>query len=126
MAAPAAAPAARPAPPGEGKSTITVAMPKGEPFELECPCCGATLKINAALKSVISYKEKPKPKAIEDLQEGLSLIREAEKRREEAFRKSFEQMKTSKDVLSAKFDELLKKAKEEDPTKPPPKPVGLE
>lgn len=99
---------------------------KGETFELECPCCGATLKVNAALKSVISFKEKPKPKAIEDIQQGLSLIKEAEKRREEAFQKSFEQMKTSKDVLAAKFDELLKKAKEEDPTKPPPKPPGLE
>lgn len=107
-------------------STITGGMAKGDSFELECPCCGASLKINAALKAVISYREKPKPKTIGDIQEGLSLVKEAEKKREEAFRKSFEQMKTSKDVLAAKFDELLKKAKEEDPTKPPPKPIGLE
>lgn len=101
-------------------------MAKGDTFELECPCCGATLRINAALKSVISFREKPKPRPIEDLEQGLSLIKEAEKRREEAFQKSFEQMKSSKDVLSAKFDELLRKAKEEDPSKPPPKPIGLE
>lgn len=99
---------------------------KGDTFELECPCCGATLKVNAPLKTVISFREKPKPKTIEDIQQGLSLIKEAERRREEAFQKSFEQMKTSKDVLAAKFDELLKKAREEDPTKPPPKPPGLE
>jgi len=101
-------------------------MAKGEPFELECPCCGATLKINPALKAVVSFQEKPKPKTIGDIQEGLSLVKQAEKKREEAFQKSFEQLKTSKDVLSAKFDELLKKAKEDDPAKPPPKPIGLE
>ncbi len=107
-------------------NTITDAMAKADSFDLECPCCGATLKISPALKAVLSYKEKPKPKTIGDIQEGLSLVKEAEKKREEAFQKSFEQMKSSKDVLAAKFDELLKKAKEEDPTKPPPKPLGLE
>lgn len=104
-------------------------MPKGEKaetFELECPCCGATLKVSAALHSVLDFREKPKPKTIEDIQQGLSLIKEAERRREEAFQRSLEQMKTSKDVLAAKFDELLKKAREEDPTKPPPKPPGLD
>ncbi len=109
-----------------GGITIAGGMAKGDSFELECPCCGASLKISPALKAVISYKEKPKPKTIGDIQEGLSLVKEAERKREEAFQKSFEQMKSSKDVLAAKFDELLKKAKEEDPTKPPPKPIGLE
>jgi hypothetical protein len=110
----------------ERRNTIADAMAKTDSFEIECPCCGATLKISPALKAVLSYKEKPKPKTIGDIQEGLSLVKEAQKKREEAFQKSFEQMKSSKDVLSAKFDELLKKAKEEDPTKPPPKPIGLE
>lgn len=101
-------------------------MAKSDSFELDCPCCGATLKISPAVKAVLSYKERPKPKTIGDIQEGLSLVKEAEKKREEAFQKSFEQMKSSKDVLAAKFDELLKKAKEDDPAKPPPKPLGLE
>lgn len=101
-------------------------MAKTGTFEIECPCCGAALKVDAALKAVLSFLEKPAPKTIEDIQEGLSRLKGAEQKREEAFRKSFEQMKSSKDVLAAKFDELLRKAKEEDPSKPPPKPLGLE
>ncbi len=101
-------------------------MAKPETFELECPCCGATLKIDPVLKVVLSHEAKEAPKTLEDIGAGLEKLKGAEQRREEAFRKSFQQMKSSKDVLAAKFDELLKKAKEDDPSKPPPKPLGLE
>ncbi len=99
-------------------------MPK--PFELDCPCCGATLKIDPEVKAVLSHKEKPKPKTLEDISIGVAKLKEQQAAREDAFNKSFEQMKSSKDVLNRKFDELLKKAKEDDPTAPPPKPLGLD
>lgn len=95
-------------------------------FEVECPCCGGTLKIDANVKAVISHKEKPRPKTIEDISAGVAGLKAQEAQREEAFKKSFEAMKSSKDVLAAKFDELLKKAKEDDPSKPPPKPLGFD
>jgi predicted nucleotide-binding protein (sugar kinase/HSP70/actin superfamily) len=95
-------------------------------FEVECPCCGATLKVDATVEAVLSHKEKPRPKTINDISSGLEKLKSAEAEREAAFKKSFEQVKSSKDVLSAKFDELLKQAKEDDPSKPPPKPLGLE
>ncbi|MCL4844249.1 MAG: hypothetical protein KJZ79_20520 [Bryobacteraceae bacterium] len=99
-------------------------MPK--PFELDCPCCGATLKIDPEVKAVLSHKEKPKPKTLEDISIGVAKLKEQQAAREDAFNRSFEQMKSSKDVLNRKFDELLKKAKEDDPTAPPPKPLGLD
>jgi predicted nucleotide-binding protein (sugar kinase/HSP70/actin superfamily) len=95
-------------------------------FEVECPCCGATLKVDAAVKAVLSHKEKPRPKTIDDISAGVEKLKNAQAEREAAFNKSFEQVKSSKDVLSAKFDELLKQAKQDDPTKPPPKPLGLD
>jgi predicted nucleotide-binding protein (sugar kinase/HSP70/actin superfamily) len=95
-------------------------------FEVECPCCGATLKVDATVKAVLSHKEKPRQKTIDDISSGLEKLKNAQAEREAAFKKSFEQVKSSKDVLSAKFDELLKQAKEDDPSKPPPKPLGLE
>jgi len=101
-------------------------MPKLPAFEVECPCCGATLKIDPNVKAIISHKEKPVPKMLEDISTGVEKLKGAEQRREEAFQKSFQQMKSSKDVLAAKFDELLKKAKEDDPSKPPPKPLGFD
>lgn len=95
-------------------------------FEVECPCCGATLKVDATVKAVLSHKEKPRPKTIDDISAGVEKLRSAQAEREAAFNKSFEQVKSSKDVLSAKFDELLKQAKQDDPSKPPPKPLGLD
>jgi predicted nucleotide-binding protein (sugar kinase/HSP70/actin superfamily) len=101
-------------------------MAKKAQFEVECPCCGATLKIDSEVRAVISHKEKPAPKTLEDISAGVARLKGAQAQREEAFQKSFEAMKSSKDVLSRKFDELLKQAKEDDPSKPPPKPLGLE
>lgn len=95
-------------------------------FEVECPCCGATLKVDATVKAVLSHKEKPRPKTIDDISAGVEKLKSAQAEREAAFNKSFEQVKSSKDVLSAKFDELLKQAKQDDPSKPPPKPLGLD
>lgn len=103
-----------------------MAKPAANVFEVECPCCGGTLKIDASVKAVISHKEKPRPKTLEDISTGVANLKAQEAQREEAFKKSFEQMKSSKDVLAAKFDELLKKAKEDDPSKPPPKPLGFD
>jgi hypothetical protein len=101
-------------------------MAKSVQFEVECPCCGATLKIDPEVKAIISHREKPVARTLEDISIGVEKLKGAGQRREEAFQKSFEQMKSSKDVLARKFDELLKQAKEDDPTKPPPKPLGLE
>jgi predicted nucleotide-binding protein (sugar kinase/HSP70/actin superfamily) len=84
------------------------------------------LKIDPDVKAVISHKAKEAPKSLEDISAGLAKLKGAEARREEAFQKSFEQMKSSKDVLARKFDELLKQAKEDDPSKPPPKPLGFD
>lgn len=103
-----------------------MAKPGANSFEVDCPCCGAALKVDPGVKAIISHKEKPRPKTIEDIGAGIAGLKVQEAQREEAFKKSFEQMKSSKDVLAAKFDELLKKAKEDDPSKPPPKPLGLD
>jgi DNA repair exonuclease SbcCD ATPase subunit len=98
----------------------------GETFEVECPCCGATLKVDSRVKAVLEHKEKPRPKTLEDINVGVERLKGAEQAREEAFQKSVEALKSSKSVLDRKFEELLKKAKADDPTAPPPKPLGLE
>ncbi len=91
-----------------------------EQFELDCPCCQATLKIDPETRAVISFKEKPKPKLFEDFTAAVEHQRGEKDRRENAFLKSVEEHKVHKDVLSKKFDELLKQAKE-NPDAPPPK-----
>lgn len=103
----------------KGRSGSTV-------FEVECPCCGATLTIDPELKTILDHKEKPKPKTLEDITAGVARLKEAEAERQRAFDKSFEAVKTQKDVLSRRFDELLKKAKEDPDDAPPVKPFDLD
>ncbi len=80
-------------------------------FDLECPCCGASLKIDPETRAVISFKEPERPRAVENLEAAVAKLKGAAARREEAFQKSFDREKMQSTVLSKKFDELLKQAK---------------
>lgn len=103
-----------------------MSKPNPVAFEVECPCCRATLKIDPEVRAVLSHQEREAPRTLEDISLGVEKLRGAEARREVAFQKSFEQVKSNKDVLARKFDELLKQAKADDPTKAPPKPFGFD
>jgi predicted nucleotide-binding protein (sugar kinase/HSP70/actin superfamily) len=83
-----------------------------ELFEVQCPCCDATLKIDAELRVVLSHAEPVKKPVIEDLAAEVAKLKGAAGRREEAFQKSFAAEKNQGQVLNRKFDELLKQAKE--------------
>ncbi len=89
-------------------------------FDVKCPCCQAELRIDPETRAVITFKEPERPRTLEDIDTGLEKLKGEAARREEAFRKSFENEKKSGEVLARKFDELFKKAKEE-PIGPPPK-----
>lgn len=94
-------------------------MPQGL-FEVKCPCCEATLKIDPETRAVISHTVPEKPPAIEDLAAAVAKLKGEAGRRDELFRKSIESEKSHGKVLEKKFDELLRQAKE-NPNAPPPK-----
>ena len=100
--------------------------PQRELIEVRCPCCEATLKVDPELRTVIAHEEHKRPPVIEDLREAVHKLKGEEARRAEAFDKSFEQHKNSKDVLARKFDELLKQAKQDPTGAPPPRPFDLD
>ena len=85
-------------------------MPK-ELFQVTCPCCQSTLKIDPGLRAVISHEEPVKPAPIEDLAAAVAKLKGEAGRREDAFQKSFAAEKNQGQVLNRKFDELLKQAK---------------
>ncbi|MGH9674609.1 MAG: hypothetical protein ACRD44_15630 [Bryobacteraceae bacterium] len=95
-------------------------------LEIECPCCQATLKIDPQTRAVITYKEKEKPKPVEDLRAAVEKLKGEEARRDEVFRKSMADQKTYQQVLDRKFDELLKQAKSNPDVKPPAKDIDLD
>jgi hypothetical protein len=85
-----------------------------------CPCCQAELHIDPETSAVIRHQEHVKPPSITDLEAAVQKLKAEPGRREEIFKKSVKDHKSHSDVLSKKFDEMLKIAKE-NPNEPPPK-----
>jgi hypothetical protein len=94
-------------------------------FEVECPCCKTVLKIDPETQAVIAHAIPEKPPAIEDLAAAVAKLKGEAGRREEVFRKQVEAEKSHGKVLSKKFDELLKQAKENPDTAPPKRDIDL-
>jgi hypothetical protein len=93
---------------------------RAELITVTCPCCKAELHIDPEMQAVIRHKEYVKPPSISDLEAAVQKQKGEASRREEAFKKSVEEHKSHHDVLSRKFDEMLKIAKQ-NPNEPPPK-----
>jgi glutaredoxin len=85
---------------------------KPETFEVACPHCKATLKVDAETHAVIAHTAPVAPKTFNDFEEAARAMREQEGRKESIFRQSVEAQKHSADLLEKKFQEALKRAKE--------------
>jgi hypothetical protein len=92
-------------------------------FEIECPCCGGNLLVDPITRSVLKHQEKQKPLPIDDLAEAARRLKGESARREDLFQKSFQSQKGAADTLNRKFEELLRKAKEDPDDTPPIKPL---
>ncbi len=95
-------------------------------FEVKCPCCEATLKIDPGTEAVISHSVPQKPPAIEDLAAAVAKLKGEAGRRDEVFRKQVEAERSHGRVLEMKFDELLKQAKENPDLTPPRRDIDLD
>lgn len=86
-------------------------------YEVTCPCCQATLVIDAGLQRVVRHVEPErtdKPK----LDEAHRILEEEKARRESVFQKAVESERTRGDALSRRFEEALKQARDEPIAKP--------
>ncbi len=95
-------------------------------IEIECPCCGATLRVDAETKAVIQHREPERKPLIEDLQAAVQQLKGEEGRRSEIFEKSFASHKIADKVREKKFEELLKQAKEDKESGPPKRLFDLD
>jgi len=86
-------------------------------FEVTCPCCSATLVIDANLKRVVRHEEPPSANRPE-LDDAQKILAEQAARRESLFQQSFDAEKNRGDALSKRLEEALRQAKEEPITKP--------
>ncbi len=87
-------------------------------IEVTCPCCQAKLTIDPQLAVVLSHEAPPRAAPDVDISDAARILQEQAQRREEKFRESWEAEKKKEDVLTRKFEEALKKAKEKPVEKP--------
>ena len=86
-------------------------------FEALCPCCQATLVIDANLRRIVRHEE-PVRGDRPELSDAQRILAEEAARREAIFQQSFAAEKTRGEALSKRFEEALRQAKEEPITKP--------
>ena len=85
---------------------------KGDTFEIACPHCNSSLKVDAETRAVIAHTVPATPKTFSDMEQAARAMREQEQRKESLFRQSVEAQKHQADLLEKKFQEALKRAKE--------------
>ena len=86
-------------------------------IELQCPCCHALLVVDTNLGRIISHHA-PERGDKPELNEATRILAEEARRRDALFDQSVEAEKTRGDALSRRFEEALRRAKEEPVTKP--------
>lgn len=95
-------------------------------FEVPCPCCQATLKVDPVTEAVISHKVPERPPSIQDLAAEVEKLKGASGRREEVFKEQVAAERGQSTLLNRKFDELLKEVKQSGDKKPPKRAFDLD
>jgi hypothetical protein len=88
------------------------------PIEVTCPCCHAKLNVDTELAVVLSHEAPPKVAPDVDISDSARILQEQARRREDKFLESWQAEKMKEDVLNRKFEEALKKAKDQPADRP--------
>ena len=89
-----------------------------ENLHVTCPCCKAKLTVDAVLGVVLSHEAPPKAGPSVDLTDAQGILAEQNRQREDKFRDSWFQESNKEDILTKKFEEAMKKAKDSPVSKP--------
>ncbi|MBD0370704.1 MAG: 2-nitropropane dioxygenase [Pyrinomonadaceae bacterium] len=92
-------------------------------FTIICPCCEATITLDAQTGAIISHEEKSKPVASFD--EMLKGLDKQKQQREQIFQQELGSLKDRERLLEEKFKEAMKRA-EKDKDKPFINPMDVD
>lgn len=95
-----------------------MAKQSAAPIEVTCPCCQSKLTIDARLGVVLSHIEPVKATPDVAIEDAARILADQAQRREDKFRQSWDAEQKKDDVLARKFEEALKKAKDQPVSKP--------
>ena len=94
-----------------------------EALDVNCPCCGALLKVDPETGAVVWADKKTAPaRDFDDLVKGVQSQRS---KLDEKFARSVQQNRNQKQILEKKFEEARRRAAE-DPSGRPPNPFDNE
>ena len=87
-----------------------------EALDVECPCCGAQLKLDPETGAVVWADRKQEPaKNFDDL---VNRVHSQKSQLAEKFERSMQQTRNQREVLERKFEEAKRRAAS-DPSRPP-------
>lgn len=86
-------------------------------FVVQCPCCEAKLTIDAELGEVLAHEAPPPKRTVSDIGAAFEALTKKSAERDERFRREMESQGQKAKLLDRKFQEGLKKAKD-DPDRP--------
>ena len=92
-------------------------------FTIICPCCEATLTIDAQTGALLSHEEKAKP--IASFDEMLKGLDKQKQMREQLFAQELHSQKDRERLLEEKFKEAMKRA-DKDKDKPYINPLDID
>ena len=87
-------------------------------FNLDCPCCGAQITVDAANGEVIESREAIDPRKSASLSDAQQLLKEDSARIHDKYRQIVEADKVREATMDKKFKEFFEKAKNEPHQKP--------
>jgi hypothetical protein len=95
-------------------------MPKkpAPTIEVTCPCCEAKLTVDTDLAVVLAHIAPVKAAPDVDISDAARILADQAQKREDKFRDSWVAESKKEDVLNRKFEEALKKAKDQPVEKP--------
>src|SRR4051812_28240256 len=93
------------------------------PLHVTCPCCQAILSVDPATGAVLSHEAPRGAAQKKDMSDALADLRKDKGRREDLFNQSLSVEKNKTDLLRKKFDEAVRKARENPDAPPPPREV---
>src|SRR5208337_3370089 len=93
--------------------------PERASVELICPCCHARLTVDAVLQRVVAHEPPPsRQQRSRDLARADQLLRREAAQRETHFRESAKEERIKSQLLERKFEEALRKTKDQPVTRP--------
>ena len=94
-------------------------------IKVTCPCCDTILTIDTELATVIGHAVPARPKKVQQLKDANRILQEEASQLQAKYRNILDAEKDKGKVLDRKFQELLKKAKDE-PVEKPLKDIDLD